>query len=588
MFYISAPFIFGLIALFSVGEYSAAPEDPWREAALILLWIWGPAAVPPLARALNRLRNGTVQLPAAAQAAKAAALGAFFFHTLWGSLAALTNLAMSSLPLTNVRLTAAFIPLLIGMLLIDLGSGGFRLANWTRRLKLQLLPVLPLLAFLLIGDLFDQYAPFSARAAAVERPWLVVLALLLFLIGSYAFAPALLRRLWRTEKLADPELSRRARAIADRNAAPFRQIAVWKAGRQFSNALVTGLLPRFRDIFVSESLVAEMEPNELEAIVAHEIGHIKRGHLHLYLLFSLSYLGSCLLLFSALQPILPAYLADTPFGSALTACAFFFFYFALLFGFVSRRFERQADYFAATNIADPEAYVRALSKLAPGARSSRPRRARLLRWIQTHPPIDERIEFVRRAAEGDPSAAAYSKPLWVSKAVAASAPILLIALILFRGTFIPSEAEAAGILSLLYLYEAERALRQIEELPEESNARKKLSDRRAELMAKADDQADIALLENPNDPDLIHVKGAVSLYSDRLEEAEAAFERALAIKPRHMNSLYAMAGLRAEQKRWSDAEELARRVAEEQPDNALVISLMERIQTADRKERTPP
>ena len=78
--------------------------------------------------------------------------------------------------------------------------------------------------------------------------------------------------------------------------------------RAFCNAAAAGLLPRRQEIFISEGLINMLDADELEAVAAHEIGHIKRGHLWMYLLFSLSYVAVSILLFAGLSPYLPEFL----------------------------------------------------------------------------------------------------------------------------------------------------------------------------------------------------------------------------------------------------------------------------------------
>ena len=583
MYYMSAPLIFGLIALLSVEQVGTLPANIRMETLSILFSLWAPAAAPLAARAF-----ASQYMRETAAGAKLLAYIFFLIHTLLGELPALTDAAMAWLPLPTVRLTAAFIPLAVGMLLIDAAAGQFRFQEWTRRLKFQLFPVVPIMGFIVLGDLFE-YAPFQIKAAVFERPWLYGAVVLAFLGCSYAFAPSLLRRMWRSSPLEAGELTQRIRAIGDRHNLSFRGVSVWHAGPRFCNAAAAGLLPRRQEIFISEGLINMLDADELEAVAAHEIGHIKRGHLWMYLLFSLSYVAVSILLFAGLSPYLPEFLKETRLGLTMLGAGFFFAYFALLLGFVSRQFERQADQFAAVNASDPTAYPRALSKLHNASLASGGRFLRLPRFLRTHPPIMERIEFAVRAAENDPSAASYAKPLWVSKAVAAATPLLFLGLILFRGAYLPTKAEAAEAVSRIYLREAEIAQTEIEQLPEaESTKREKLSQRRSRLIDHAQDRVLKGLKADPENKNLVYLQGTASLYLNKIEEAEAAFQRALSTDPRHPETLLALASVRLKQGRLGEAADLMERVAAVLPDNREALEIVEDIRKAERELGAAP
>ena len=583
MYIMSAPLIFAMIALLSVEQVGPLPANIRMEALSILCYLWAPAAMPLAARAFS-----FKHMRETAAGAKLLAYIFFLTHTLLGELPALTDAAMAWLPLPTVRLTAAFIPLAAGMLLIDAAAGQFRFQEWMRRLKLQTFPIVPIMGYIALTDLFE-YAPFQIKAAVFERPWLYGAGLLVLLCCSYAFAPSLLRRMWRSSPLEAGELLQRIRAVADRHNLSFRGVTVWHAGPRFCNAAAAGLLPRRQEIFISEALLNMLDEDELEAVAAHEIGHLKRRHLWLYLLFSLCYVAVALLLFSGLSPYMPDVLKETRLGLTITGAAFFFSYFALLLGFVLRQFERQADQFAAVNASDPTAYPRALSKLYNASLDASGRVSRLPRFLRTHPPIMERIEFAIRAAENEPPAASYAKPLWVSKAVAAAAPLLFLGLILFRGAYLPTKAETAEAVSRIYLREAETAQIEMEQLPEEeSEKRAALSQRRSRLIDHAQDRVSKGLKAEPENKDLVYLQGTANLYLNKIEEAEAAFQRALSTDPAHPETLLALASLRLDQDRLIEAAELMEQVAAALGDNRKALEIAAKIRKAEREQGAAP
>ena len=75
-----------------------------------------------------------------------------------------------------------------------------------------------------------------------------------------------------------------------------------------------GLIKQFRYILVTPALLQLLEPFEIDAVIAHEIGHIKQKHLLFYLFFFIGYL---ILAFSALDFL-----------------TYIFIYFEAAFGFI--------------------------------------------------------------------------------------------------------------------------------------------------------------------------------------------------------------------------------------------------------------
>lgn len=125
---------------------------------------------------------------------------------------------------------------------------------------------------------------------------------------------------------------------------------------------VMGLVGRFRYLLVTESLLSHLSPEEIDAVVAHEIGHVKKRHLYFYLLFFGGYL---LFYYSVFDMLISLVFFSKPFrwladfmggspGSAagvvatLLAIVLFSVYFRYIFGFFMRNFERQADAYVFT------------------------------------------------------------------------------------------------------------------------------------------------------------------------------------------------------------------------------------------------
>ncbi len=172
--------------------------------------------------------------------------------------------------------------------------------------------------------------------------------------------------------LADDALRERLLGLADRTGFRARAIQVMDGSRRsaHSNAFFTGF-GRFRRIVLYDTLVAQLATEELEAVLAHEIRHYKRGHVPRMLAVSagLQFGGFALVAWLAPQPWF-----NTAFGFAPGAMAPAFLLFVLLSGLatfwllpvlnlVSRRHEYQADAFARAAVGAAP-MIAALRKLA--------------------------------------------------------------------------------------------------------------------------------------------------------------------------------------------------------------------------------
>ena len=111
-----------------------------------------------------------------------------------------------------------------------------------------------------------------------------------------------------------------------------------------------GVVPRFRYVLLSDLLLEEMKDEQIEAVFAHELGHVVHRHMIWYLVF----LKVLILILALIAVVLDSQLGDVklpawlPLDLVMTLIGFSGF--VIAFGYVSRRFERQADVFAARTI----------------------------------------------------------------------------------------------------------------------------------------------------------------------------------------------------------------------------------------------
>ena len=137
-----------------------------------------------------------------------------------------------------------------------------------------------------------------------------------------------------------------------------------------SNAFFTGL-GKGRKIALFDTLIEQLDDDELEAVLAHEIGHFKLRHVPKMIArsFAMTLAGLYLLNLLAQQP---AFVETFGFTSEGYAPAFLIFsilagtitfWLTPLSSFWSRKYEYQADEFAAKAIKDHRPMVSALRKL---------------------------------------------------------------------------------------------------------------------------------------------------------------------------------------------------------------------------------
>lgn len=154
--------------------------------------------------------------------------------------------------------------------------------------------------------------------------------------------PWLARVLWDTTPLRDGPLHDRLARTAARRRVRIREYLVWHTGGAHANGAVVGVVPWLRYVLLTDALLDALPEDELEAVVAHEIGHVASRHIPWMLA---SVLGLALTV-SAVGVWVGDVVALGAWVSAAAWIAGGVGAIAL-FGVISRRFERQADVFAA-------------------------------------------------------------------------------------------------------------------------------------------------------------------------------------------------------------------------------------------------
>ena len=250
------------------------------------------------------------------------------------------------------------------------------------------------------------------------------IASLLFAFGLLLILPMFVKPILGLKRLPAGAIRDRLRATAVRLRFRCTDWLLWPTRGLVANALIVGVISRARYVIFTDRLLDALDPPELEAVVGHEIGHARHWHIPYYFgFFGLSSLvgGTALALFESL-PLPASGLGDFTLLFAMGGLGVYIF---IVFGFLSRVCERQADLVGvrAASCDDPHceghneetvlndggrsicpsgvrAMVRALDIVMQLNGLDRPDRSSLRQWLYAwwkswqHGPPSHRIDYL--------------------------------------------------------------------------------------------------------------------------------------------------------------------------------------------------
>jgi len=198
-------------------------------------------------------------------------------------------------------------------------------------------------------------------------------ALLCFQLVMSVLAPIFILPLFnKFIPLPDGSLKARLLTLAERTRFRANSIQIMDGSKRsrHSNAFFTGF-GRFRKIVLFDTLIQQLAEPELEAVLGHEIGHFKKRHIPRMLLFS-AFVSLAGFYIVSKFANLDWFYRGFGFGNRDTAIALLLFgllsgvitfWFSPLAHWWSRRYEYQADAFAAAVMNNPQPLMDALRKL---------------------------------------------------------------------------------------------------------------------------------------------------------------------------------------------------------------------------------
>jgi STE24 endopeptidase len=227
--------------------------------------------------------------------------------------------------------------------------------------------------------------------------WAVWVSFSLFMMWAY---PAFIAPLFnRFSPLEDDALRARIQRLLDQCGFRSQGIFVMDGSRRsgHGNAYFTGFGRNKRIVFF-DTLLKDLEPAEIEAVLAHELGHFKRKHVQKRLLsmMAMSLAGLALLGWLIEQPWFYQGLGVTQASHAMALLLFllvspvFTFFLQPLFAFWSRRHEFEADEYAAQQ-ANAQDLIKALVKLYQENASTLTPDPLYSAFHDSHPPAPVRV-----------------------------------------------------------------------------------------------------------------------------------------------------------------------------------------------------
>jgi Zn-dependent protease with chaperone function len=245
-------------------------------------------------------------------------------------------------------------------------------------IRFYLALLIPWLLISLVSDAF-QAIPKTLQWSflATDLGQLLLFGLILF--GFLAFSPWLVVRLWQCRPLPAASPRKALEDFCRRHRFSLGDFMFWPifAGDAITAGII-GILPRLRYILMTPALLALLDPSELQAVAAHEMGHVRRYHVPFYLIFFIGFsvlaysLNDVILLLLLKQDVLLNWMLShntddlTLFSIVYTIpmVLLLVIYFRYVFGFFMRNSERQADLYALQLIGHPLTLISSLEKIA--------------------------------------------------------------------------------------------------------------------------------------------------------------------------------------------------------------------------------
>ncbi len=254
---------------------------------------------------------------------------------------------------------------------------------------------------LVLGTIVVELIYFTIRLAP-QKWWLIAWAIFIGLFIFFAqIAPVVLFPLfYKFQPLENEELKERLVRLSERAGTRVRGVFEWKLSEKSrkANAALAGL-GKTRRIIIADTLLQNYSDDEIEAILAHELGHHVYKHIWKGILVqvTVTFFG----FWATAQVLRYAVVQRHMFGESLSNIAslpllalvstVMSFLLMPAMNAYSRSNEREADRYAFRSITRIEPFITSMNKLADQNLAERTP-SRFIEWMfYSHPAISRRI-----------------------------------------------------------------------------------------------------------------------------------------------------------------------------------------------------
>ncbi|HYE61206.1 MAG TPA: M48 family metalloprotease [Phycisphaerales bacterium] len=182
-----------------------------------------------------------------------------------------------------------------------------------------------------------------------QAEWLLPVVTYAGIIAILITSPAVIRRVWDTVPIGDGPLREQMRAMCRQYRIRVRGPLLWRTHGAMVNGAILGIFWPLRYMLLSDALLERLNADQVEAVMAHEVAHVRRRHL---IWLAVCVISAVLVLALVLGTIVEGFhirvLSPTTLSVIMGLMGIAGA--GTVFGLVSRRFEWQADAFAVQHL----------------------------------------------------------------------------------------------------------------------------------------------------------------------------------------------------------------------------------------------
>jgi Zn-dependent protease with chaperone function len=258
------------------------------------------------------------------------------------------------------------------------GTGITRESFVRSNIKFNLPILFPWIVLSLVYDLIA-LSPWAGPGGFLNTAGGQIIFFAIFLTLLMIFLPGFIHYFWGCTPIKASEKGRELEVFLREKGFKYRHLLNWPIFEgKMMTAGIMGIVSRYRYILVTDSLLELLSLEELKAVLAHEMGHVKYRHLYFYILFFVGFmvisfgLSDVFLYFIYAHPLFINMISDTDSKTinlfylilSVPMLLTLFIYFRYIMGFFMRNFERQADLYSAVAMGTPRPAISALERIA--------------------------------------------------------------------------------------------------------------------------------------------------------------------------------------------------------------------------------